>query len=342
MFPPPPSPAAILADEHKEPILNESQNRIAYMPIIHHDLHELYMTQARIKWTTDEMNKAAEDRKHWDAASATERALIESVNSFFVISDSLVMDNAFDNFRKDVALPEAKSFFTAQADSESMHQFAYSTLAQNFTDSQEHLDRVLKRIKTSPSISAKYEWAKKWMDPSVPFRYRLVGFGCVEGCFFQGAFMFVFYFKDQNRFPNMVLANEWVQRDEALHFVAAVTLFRKLTGAYDPQVVLDIIREAVEIEILFVCEVCPESGGSLPGLTQAQAVEYVKYNANIVALKFTGQRLFPDLVECPVDFMRTWGLENKTAFFEHKVTEYGKLNDGCSEEEKTMAADGEF
>ena len=57
--------------------------------------------------------------------------------------------------------------------------------------------------------------------------------------------------------PGLTFSNELISRDEALHTEFAVLLYNKLAKKLPKKKVVEIIREAVEIESEFICEALP-------------------------------------------------------------------------------------
>ena len=60
---------------------------------------------------------------------------------------------------------------------------------------EEEKANLFNAIDTVPCIGKKAEWALNWMGSDKSFATRLVGFACVEGIFFSGAFCSIFWLK---------------------------------------------------------------------------------------------------------------------------------------------------
>lgn len=106
-----------------------------------------------------------------------------------------------------------------------------------------------------PSIKKKADWALRWIeDDNSSFSTRIIAFASVEGIFFSGAFAAIFWLKKRGLMPGLTFSNELISRDEGLHTDFACLLFSLIKDKPSADVVLAIIREAVEVEKEFWTE----------------------------------------------------------------------------------------
>jgi len=127
-------------------------------------------------------------------------------------------------------------------------------------------------------------------------------------------------------------SNELISRDEALHCDFACLLYNMLKSRV--LTVLDIILDAVQFEIEFVCESLPVA---LIGMNMVLMKQYIHFVADrlLVALgepkHFHGTDMcffstlnnaYPFLVVNPFPWMEMLSLQGKTNFFERQVGEY--------------------
>ena len=138
-------------------------------------------------------------------------------------------------------------------------------------------NQLFRAIETVPAVKRKAEWAMRWMDSGLPFGQRLVAFACVEGIFFSGSFCAIFWLKKRGLMPGLAFSNELISRDEGLHQEFAVTLFGHLHDKTPGNVVLDIVRSAVDIEKEFVTDALP---CRLIGMDSDQMSRYIEFVAD--------------------------------------------------------------
>ena len=127
--------------------------------------------------------------------------------------------------------------------------------------------------------------------------------------------------------PGLTFSNELISRDEGMHTDFAVLLFSKLEKKPKKSKILDILKDAVEIEKEFICEALP---CKLIGMNAKLMSEYIEFVADRLLTQLGCNKLYK--VTCPFDFMEMISLEGKTNFFEKRVGEYSLVSDKRSEE----------
>jgi ribonucleotide reductase beta subunit family protein with ferritin-like domain len=300
------------------------------------DLYKLYKKAVACFWTVEEID-FSRDREDWDKLSMNEQNFIKQVLAFFAGSDGIVQENLATRFQKDIQSPVARLFYGFQNASEGIHSETYSLLIDQYVkdkDEQLHYFRAIDRI---PCIAAKAEWAKEWIESTDSYATRLVAFACVEGIFFSGSFCAIYWLKKRGLLPGLTFSNELISRDEGLHTEFAVTLYHKLVNKLSEKQIETIIREAVEIECVFICESLP---CSLIGMNAKDMKTYIEFVADRLAIQLGCQKIYKSTN--PFDFMELISLEGKTNFFEKKVSEYAKAGVGMKPEDMVVRLDEDF
>jgi ribonucleoside-diphosphate reductase subunit M2 len=242
--------------------------------------------------------------------------------AFFAASDGIVLENLAMRFMNDVQLSEARAFYGFQIAMENIHSHTYSLLIETYIKNSEEKNRLFNAIEHFPSIKKKSDWAQKWIhDNRSSFATRLIAFACVEGIFFSGAFCSIFWIKKRGLLPGLTFSNELISRDEALHCEFAVLLYSKLLKKMSKSRVHEIIKEAVEIEIEFICEALP---CRLIGMNSQMMTQYIQFVADRLCVQLGYEKIYN--VTNPCDFMELISLESKGNMFERKIGEYGLAN----------------
>ena len=135
--------------------------------------------------------------------------------------------------------------------------------------------------------------------------------------------------------PGLTFSNELISRDEALHTEFAVLLYKKLLKKVPKKKVIEIVKEAVEIEREFICEALPCKLISMNSKLMSQYIEFV---ADRLMVQLGYDKIYD--VSCPFDFMEQISIEGKTNFFEKRVGEYALANK--EKDETTFDLDGAF
>jgi ribonucleoside-diphosphate reductase beta chain len=247
---------------------------------------------------------------------------IKNVLAFFAASDGIVNENLAENFVKEVQYPEAKFFYGFQIAMENVHSETYSLLIDTYIKDTVEKDHLFNAIDTVPSVKRKAEWAIKWIS-SESFAERLIAFAAVEGIFFSGSFCSIFWLKKRGLMPGLTFSNELISRDEGLHCEFACLLHNKyIQNKVSSERIIEIIKEAVEIEKEFVTDSLPVS---LIGMNAKLMQQYIEFVADFWLVELGCKKVYN--VDNPFDFMEMLSLQNKSNFFEKRVSEYQKASD---------------
>lgn len=318
-----------------EPILQENKNRFVIFPIQHHDLWAWYKKAESAIWTAEEID-LSQDLVHWEKLNSDEQYFIKNVLAFFAASDGIVNENLAENFVSEVQYAEAKFFYGFQIMMENIHSETYSLLIDTYVKDEAEKDRLFRAIETVSAVKKKAEWALKWID-SPSFAERLIAFAAVEGIFFSGSFCSIYWLKSRGLMPGLSFSNELISRDEGLHCDFAVHLHNNhLVNKVPTERIYEIIESALEIEKEFILESLPVS---LIGMNSKLMSQYLEYVTDTLLVDLGCEARYGS--KNPFDFMVNIALENKTNFFEKRVSEYSKSGVGQNSASNELTFDGD-
>tara|TARA_B100000900_G_scaffold330259_1_gene290768 strand:- start:153 stop:821 length:669 start_codon:yes stop_codon:yes gene_type:complete len=201
---------------------------------------------------------------------------------------------------------------------ENIHSETYSLLIDTYIKDNEKKHKLFNAIQTIPSIKKKADWALKWInDNNSPFAHRVIGFAAVEGIFFSGAFCSIFWLKKRGLMPGLCHSNELISRDEGLHTEFAILMFNHLKNKPSNDIIIQIIKEAVEIEKEFITE---SLSCELLGMNKNLMSQYIEYVSDRLLRMFGIEPIFNSVN--PFDWMELISVQGKTNFFEKRVGEY--------------------
>lgn len=310
-----------------EDILKPDDNRFVIFPIKHPKIWELYKKQESSFWRAEEIDMA-KDLHDWNnKLTDDERYFISMILAFFAASDGIVAENLAMRFYGEVQWAEARSFYAFQMAMENIHSIVYSSLIDTYIKDVEHKGRLFNAIENYPCIKKKSDWAQRWIhDKRSGFATRLVAFACVEGIFFSGAFCAIFWLKKRGlMLDGLGVSNSWISRDEALHCEFAIELYNSLEKKLQKGKIEEIIKDAVAIETEFICDALP---CRLLGMNADLMSQYIKFVADRLCVQLGYKKIYN--VANPFDWMDAISVENKTNFFEHRVSEYALSNKSYS------------
>lgn len=306
-------------DLEPEPILTENKSRYVMFPIHYPEIYAMYKKAVASYWTVEEVN-FHQDQMDLARLTDNEKFFINHVLAFFAASDGIVNENLAARFLSDVAVAEAKAFYSFQIAIETVHSECYSLLIDSYVKDVAEKDRLFNAVNHFPAIAEKAQWALRWIsDTQASFAQRLLAFTIVEGLFFSGAFCAIFWLRERGILPGLSFANQLISRDEALHCEFSALLYRNLIHKLPTADVHAMVREAVEIEERFITESLP---CNLIGMNAGLMTQYIHFIADRILAMIGVPRIFH--AENPFQFMEFAALEGKTNFFEGRPSEYSK------------------
>ena len=300
-----------------EKLLTNDDNKYTFFPIKYDDIYAMYKTQIDCFWHVQEVD-LSRDLKDLNSLTTDEKYFISMVLAFFAASDGIVMENLACRFMNDVQLAEARAFYGFQIAMENIHSEMYSILIDTYISDKAKKEELFNAIEHFPCIAKKANWAKRWIeDNNSSFATRLVAFAVVEGIFFSSAFASIFWLKKRGLLQGLTFSNELISRDEALHTEFAILLYSKLQNKLDKNRIYEIIREAVDIETVFITEAIP---CRLIGMNASLMSEYIEFVADRLVVQLGYEKMYN--TRNPFDFMEMISVQSKTNFFEKRVSEY--------------------
>lgn len=305
-------------------------------PIKHKEIWDRYKLHIQSFWTPEEVS-LHDDLRDLQKLNAGEKNFINQVLAFFANSEAMINENLASRFYKEILIPEARCFISIQMLNESIHAEMYALQIETYVQNPDEKDKLFSAIENVNCINRKAQWVSKWLNGNQNLLTRLIGFGLVEGLFFAGSFCAIYYFRKRGLLPGLALSNDWIARDEGMHFSFSSLMFRILrdkfnNGTLSNSDIIDtnlitenvsqsefenIVREAVSFEKEFVSAALPVD---LIGMNKELMCKYIEAVADRIADLFEFERVFN--TENPFDFMRALDVQNVTNFFEKRVSEY--------------------
>lgn len=310
-------------------------------PIKNQEIWDRYKLHIQSFWTPEEVS-LQDDLRDLQILNEGEKHFIKNVLAFFANSEAMINENLASRFYKEILMPEARCFISMQMLNESIHAEMYALQIEAYVVDQQEKDMLFNAIQNVPCINLKAKWVSKWLSGSQNLLTRLIAFGLVEGLFFAGSFCAIYYFRKRGLLPGLALSNDWIARDEGMHFSFSALMFKILRDKFNNNSLTDtdlldvnlitgnvvqsefeeIVREAVSFEKEFVQEALPVD---LIGMNANLMCQYIEAVADRIADLFEFERVYN--TENPFDFMRALDVQNVTNFFEKRVSEYQRPTD---------------
>jgi ribonucleoside-diphosphate reductase beta chain len=319
-----------------EPILQDNKDRFVLFPIKHHDMWNMYKDAEASFWTAEEIDLSS-DLSDWkNKLTEDEKHFIKHVLAFFAASDGIVNENLAVNFMQEVQYPEARCFYGYQIMIENIHSETYSLLIDTYIKDPVEKDKMFHAVETLDCVKRKADWALKWISNG-SFAERLIAFAAVEGIFFSGSFCSIFWLKKRGLMPGLSFSNELISRDEGQHCDFACLIYTQLVNKLAPEAVIEIIKNAVDIEKDFVTDALPVK---LIGMNADMMCQYIEFVADRLLQSLNIPKIYN--ATNPFDFMELISLQNKTNFFEKRVAEYQKAGVKGGSTQNVFSLDEDF
>ena len=310
-------------------------------PIKNQEIWDRYKLHIQAFWTPEEVS-LQDDLRDLQTLNEGEKHFIKNVLAFFANSEAMINENLASRFYKEILMPEARCFISMQMLNESIHAEMYALQIEAYVVDRQEKDMLFNAIQNVPCINLKAKWVSKWLNGSQNLLTRLIAFGLVEGLFFAGSFCAIYYFRKRGLLPGLALSNDWIARDEGMHFSFSALMFKILRDKFNNNSLTDtdlldvnlitgnvaqsefeeIVREAVSFEKEFVKEALPVD---LIGMNADLMCQYIEAVADRIADLFEFERVYN--TKNPFDFMRALDVQNVTNFFEKRVSEYQRPTD---------------
>jgi len=310
-----------LSYDRDEILLQKSSSRFVLFPIKYHDIYEEYKKAEGSFWTSNEID-LSKDLTDWENLNDKERNFIKNVIGFFAGSDGIIMENLAVRFMNEIEIPEVRAFYSYQIFNENVHSETYSLLIDTYIKDNEEKIKIFNSIENMPCVGKKAKWAYKWIEnKEVNFATRLIAFAIVEGVFFSGSFCAIYWLKKRGLMPGLTFSNELISKDEGTHCYFACLLYSYIKNKLKPEIIYDIIKEAVEIEKEFITESIP---CALIGMNAEMMKTYIEFVSDRLLVQLGYEKIWNS--SNPFDFMELISLRPKANFFELRVGEYAKSN----------------
>ena len=320
-----------------EPILTDNPGRFVIFPIQHHDIWQFYKMSEANFWTAEEID-LQQDLHDWThKLNDDERHFIKHVLAFFAASDGIVNENLAEHFVSEVQYTEAKFFYGFQIMMENIHSETYSLLIDTYIKDVKEKDYLFNAIDTLDCVKKKANWALRWISKG-NFQERLIAFAAVEGIFFSGSFCSIFWLKKRGLMPGLSFSNELISRDEGMHCDFACLLYNKhIINRLSPEIVKDIITDAVAIEKDFVSDALPVK---LIGMNSDMMCQYIEFVADRLLVALGQPKVYN--AENPFQWMELISIAGKTNFFEKRVGDYQKAGVMGNREDQVFSINEDF
>jgi ribonucleoside-diphosphate reductase subunit M2 len=268
-----------------------------------------------LHWVAEDVN-FKRDYTQFCSLSEEEQKFILNISVFFLISDKIITDN-IEYYSNSIPLIEAKEFYAVQNSMEFVHVDVYGKQILCITNNKD-INYYSDLISNMKSVVKKRDFCKQLNSGEIPFEEKLLTNAFIEAVFFSASFSGILWFNQRGKLSGIGSANEWIRRDENLHWLFGAYMSKK----YYPvslEKIYEIARNVYKIEEEFIEDILKKDLGSM---TIKSLKIYAKYCVNEVLLALEVPILYKEANINPFDYMEKLNLQVKPNFFEVTSSNY--------------------
>jgi ribonucleoside-diphosphate reductase beta chain len=300
-----------------------------YKPFRYPWAHEAWLTQQRVHWLPEEV-PLADDVKDWHRnLTDGERNLLTQIFRFFTQADVEVNNCYMKHYSRVFKPTEVLMMLSAFSNSETIHIAAYSHLLDTIGMPEVEYTAFLKY----KEMKDKYDYMQSFSSES---RYEIAKTLAAFGAFTEGLQLFASFaillnFPRFGKMKGMGQIVSWSVRDETLHCLSAIRLFRTFMQENPSLWTEDFKRELylvcatiVEHEDAFI-DLAFEMG-AVEGLSAAEVKRYIRYIADRRLTQLGLDPMF-HIGNNPLPWLdEMLNAVEHANFFENRSTEYSRAS----------------
>jgi ribonucleoside-diphosphate reductase beta chain len=300
-----------------------------YKPFRYPWAYEAWLTQQRVHWLPEEV-PLADDVKDWHKnLTKGERNLLTQIFRFFTQAD-VEVNNCYMKHYSQVFKPtEVLMMLSAFSNIETVHIAAYSHLLDTVGMPELEYSAFMKY----KEMKDKFDYMQTFRIDSKPeIAKTMAAFGAfTEGLQLFASFAILLNFPRFNKMKGMGQIISWSVRDETLHALSMIRLFRTFVEEN-----AEIWTEELRREIYLICATIVEHEdsfidlafemGAIEGLNAPDVKQYIRFIADR-RLQQLGMLPMYKVAKNPLPWLDEMlnGIEHMN-FFEGRATEYSKAS----------------
>jgi len=314
-----------------------------YKPFRYPWAYEAWLTQQRVHWLPEEV-PLADDVKDWHRnLNDSERNLVTQIFRFFTQSD-VEVNNCYMKHYSQVFKPtEVLMMLSAFSNIETIHIAAYSHLLDTIGMPEQEYSAFLKY----KEMKDKYDYMQGFsVDSKHEIAKTLAAFGAfTEGLQLFASFAILLNFPRFNKLKGMGQIVSWSVRDETLHCLSVIRLFRTFVQE-NPEIWTEQLRS----EITEVCTTIVHHEdafidlafelGSVEGLDADQVKRYIRFIADRRLMQLGLEAVY-NVESNPLPWLDDMlNAVEHANFFENRATEYSRASTSGTWEEAFSSSIG--
>lgn len=282
-------------------------------------------------WFPEEVNMNPDKRDYNGGLTIQEKLGYDRALAQLIFMDSLQTNNLIDNVNPYMTSPEINLILVRQAYEEALHSQSYAVMVESISANTDEIYDMWRvdmqlRSKNDHIANVYLELAKNPTERNLV--KAMFANQILEGIYFYSGFSFFYTLARSGKMLGSAQMIRFIQRDEITHLM----LFQNMINATRnerpdlftkdlEEEAIEMFRKAVEIESSWGDYI---TQGQILGLTSEIIHQYIQYLADDRLTRVGLSKLYN--VSHPIKWVDQFASfnEQKTNFFEAKVTNYAK------------------
>lgn len=314
--------AALVAIIHEKNTTNKG-DRFGLYPVKDWNAFERLKKLEASRWTADEV-EFNEDLEDFLALPADKQKPLLMSFGFFAVGDGSIAGSIA--YRMILIAPtfEKQAFYICQLDNERTHGETYGKMIHELVKDPAERDDIFHAVERIQSIKNMNKFIEDIFTNPDGERSLLVAMACAEFLMFTPLFCIIFWYRAymKGKLDKIILSNEQIAKDEALHCLNGCENYKDLSDKYTDEEVHQIVAKVVNLVDAFADDTL--TGLNLQDLSPDNVKRYIRVVADDLLFRLGHSELYG--TENPFPWMTFIRLRNKTNFYEGTVAEYGRFN----------------
>lgn len=293
--------------------------------------YNLWKVMLANTWFPEEVGMAQDKRDYVSGLTEQEKLGYDRALAQLIFMDSLQTNNLIDNVNPYITSPELNLILVRQAYEEALHSQSYDVMVQAISD---NTDEIYEMWRKDVELRNKNDYiADVYMDLAKnPTETNLLkaffANQILEGIYFYSGFSFFYTLAKSGKMLASANMIRFIQRDEVTHLLLFSNLINSVrkerSDLFTPSLeeeVIEMFRKAVDLESNWGDYI---TQGQILGLTSEIIRQYIEYLADERLERVGFSKLYN--AKHPIKWVDQFSSfnEQKTNFFESKVTNYSK------------------
>ena len=277
------------------PIINSKSDQNKILPMSYLWAHKYFRHSMTRQWMPEDisMQLDVEQWRSMNILTDDERTMVLRNIGYFSTASSFMADNIVLTAYKHTTNPECRQYLLRQAYETSIHTDAFIQCCDTLGLDPDEIYSMHQNIET---IKAKDDFVAKFAvplkDPKFSitstkgiqqFVLNLVGnYVVMEGLFFYTSFAMMLMLRRRDKMAGVGQLFENIMQDATVHLAFGCDIIKEIcienpkvwTPAFKSEII-DMIKEAVDLEKEYVSEACPHGLMGIDAVLFSQYIDYI-------------------------------------------------------------------